>query len=207
MLVNGGEAGNGTQAYGGYFQYFELSNPDEITYSIDPILILADGTVVNLADGVLGTPTDVGGGIVRSEGTVGNITIIADTELVGRNARTTFNFQTTGTLADVSFVFFSEIDLYDFTDDVALFTGSIATGDLVAIQDDTASGGLSLHLSGEAGSGATASFFGSGLFDVFGLALEAGDLSVLSFDGSNFAYGPGDLGTALAFGWMVPPPR
>ncbi len=41
--------------------------------------------------------------------------------------------------------------------------------------------------------------FGSGKFTGFGSALEAGDLSVLSADGSNFVPGPGDLGLALAF--------
>ncbi len=201
--VNGGEADNGLVPFDGYFRYTDIATGEETTWSIDPLLRLAEGTTAVLSNGAaggFGSPTDVGGGVVRSTATTRSVTTQADTELVGSNAKTTFTFTsaTGATLDGVTFVFYAENDLFGFADDAAAFTGSIAGGDLALFMFDTAAGGLTVKLTGEAVSGAALTLFGADLWTGFGTALEGGDLSVLSADGSNFET-VGDLGLALAF--------
>lgn len=203
VVVNGGEADNGLVPDNGYFRYTDIAASEETTWSIDPLLRFAEGTTAVLSNGAtggFGSPTDLGGGVVRSTATTRSISTQADTELVGSNAKTTFTFTaaTGATLDGATFVFYAENDLFGFDDDAAAFTGSIAGGDLALFMYDTAAGGLTVKLTGEAISGAALSLFGADLWTGFGTALEGGDLSVLSADGSNFET-VGDLGLALAF--------
>ncbi|MEX1231109.1 MAG: PEP-CTERM sorting domain-containing protein [Planctomycetaceae bacterium] len=202
LTVFGGEADNGAADYGGYFQYVDLATGEETTWSIDPIIKFVDGSTVNLANGLFdgfGSPEDLGGGIVGSVA-LDTVTVVAYTELIGTIARTTFDFVAAPgfSLEGLSFIFAAENDLFGFADDAAMFTGSIAGGDLNLFQFDSAAGGLTVRLSGEAVKGSTLDLFGSGLYSGFGTSLEAGDLTVLSADGSNFVTS-GDLGLALAF--------
>ena len=203
VVVHGGEENNGLVPYGGYFRYTDLTASEETTWSIDPLLRFSDGATVVLSNGTaggFGSPTDVGGGVVRSTATSGFVSTQADTELIGSNVKTTFSFTAaTGAVLDgVTFVFYAENDLFGFANDVAAYTGSIAGGDLALFMYDSSAGGLTVKLTGEAVSGATLSLFGADLWTGFGTALEGGDLSVLSADGSNFQT-IGDLGLALAF--------
>lgn len=203
VVVNGGEADNGLVPYDGYFRYTDIAASEETTWSVDPLLRFAEGTTAVLSNGAtggFGSPTDIGGGVVRSTATTRSITTQADTELVGSNAKTTFTFTsaTGATLDGATFVFYAENDLFGFADDAAAFTGSIAGGDLALFMFDTAAGGLTVKLTGEAVSGASLTLFGADEWTGFGTALEGGDLSVLSADGSNFET-VGDLGLALAF--------
>ncbi len=203
LVVNGGEADNGLVPFDGFFRYTDLAAAEETTWSIDPLLRFGDGTTAILSNGSaggFGSPTDAGGGVVRSAATNGGISTQADTELVGSNARTTFTFEAApGVRLDgVTFVFYAENDLFTFDDDTAAYTGSIGGGDLALFMYDTTAGGLTVRLTGESVSGSTLSLFGAGLWTGFGTALEGGDLSVLSADGSNFVT-TGDLGLALAF--------
>lgn len=193
LRVNGGEANNGLLDEDGYFRYTNLATSEETTWSVDPMLVFSDGSIAVLSDGLFGSPVDIGGGIVRSTAMTNGVIVQADTRLIGGIARTEFNFS--GLLDNITFVFYTENDIL-IPGNEALFTGSIAGGDLELVQY---AGGLSVLLSGEAGFGATLSLFGSGIFMGFGKALESGDLSVLSSDGSNFVGGPADLGLALAF--------
>ena len=205
LVVNGGEANNGLVPYDGYFRYTDLATAEETTWSIDPLLRLADGSTQVLSNGAadgFGSPSDIGGGVVRSTALspLSPIAVMADTELVGTNARTTFTFSSTldGALDGVTFIFYAENDLFGFADDAAAFTGSIAGGDLALFMYDTAAGGLTVRLTGEAGAGAMLSAFGADTWTMFGDQLEMGNLGVLSADGSNFKTA-GDLGLALAF--------
>lgn len=202
VVVNGGEANNGLVPYDGYFRYTDLGTAEETTWSIDPLLVFGSGSTAVLSNGStggFGSPSDQGGGVIRSTAAVSGIDVQADTRLIGTNTQTTFSFSaSTGTLDGTTFVFYAENDLFSFLDDTAAFTGSIAAGDLALFQYDSNVGGLTVKLTGEAASGATLSLFGAGLWSGWGTALEGGDLSVLSADGSNFATS-GDLGLALAF--------
>ena len=121
-------------------------------------------------------------------------------ELVGSNARSTFSFtDLSGSGLDgTTFVFYAENDLFSFSNDVAAFTGSITGGDLALFMFDSVAGGLTVRMTGEANAGATLSLFGAGIWQAWGIALEAGDLSVLSSNGANFVTN-GDLGLAFAF--------
>lgn len=202
VVVNGGEANNGTEPYDGYFRYTDLGAGEETTWSIDPLLRFTDGTTADLANGStggFGSPALLGSGAARSTATAGAISVTADTELVGSNARTTFSFSSTADMAGITFVFYAENDIFDFSNDTAAFTGSIAGGTLALFQYDSTAGGLTVRLTGEGVLNASLASFGAGIWPAWGLALEGGDLSVLSADGSNFATG-GDLGLALAFG-------
>ena len=203
LTVNGGEANNGLVPYGGYFSYTDLGAAEETTWSINPLLVFADGSTANLANGStggFGSPSDEGGGVIRSTSSTSGITTQADTELIGSNAKTTFSFtaDTVNGLDGSTFVFYAENDLFGPGDDTAAFTGSIAGDDLALFMFDTGVGGLSVKMTGEGVFGSGLSLFGAGIWTAWGTALEGGDLSVLSADGSNFA--PiGDLGLALAF--------
>lgn len=200
LEINGGEAMNGLVPYDGYFRYTDLVANEETTWSIDPLLRFADGSTAVLSNGGFGSPTDLGNGVVRSTATSGFISTQADTELIGSNAKTTFTFTATPSnlLDGTIFVFYAENDLFGFEDDFTAFQGSIATNDLVLFQFDSAAGGLTVKMSGEAGSGSQLSLFGAGIWTAWGTAIEGGDLSVLSGDGSNFAT-MGDTGLALGF--------
>ena len=202
LVVNGGEAGNGLVPYEGYFRYTDLATAEETTWSIDPMLRFAGGSTAVLSAGGasgLGSPTLVAGG-AESSALSGGITTRARTELIGSNARTTFTFTAaTGMRLDgTNFVFYAENDLFSFSDDAAAFQGSIAGGDLALFMYDTSAGGLTVRMSSETSGGALLSSFGSGTWTGFGTALELGDLSVLSSDGSNFV-ALGDLGLAMNF--------
>lgn len=203
VVVYGGEADNGLVPLGGYFTYTDLTVAEETTWSIDPLLRFGDGSTAVLSNGAaggFGSPSDVGGGVTESIAFTGSVMTVAHTELIGSNAKTTFDFIAAPetTLDGITFVFYAENDLFGFADDAASFEGSIAGDDLVLFQFDTDAGGLTVRMTGEAGSGATLSLFGAGLWAGWGTALEGGDLSVLSTDGSNFET-VGDLGLAFAF--------
>jgi hypothetical protein len=202
VTVYGGEANNGLVPAGGYFDYTDLGTGIQTAWSIDPLLVFSNGSTAVLSNGStggFGSPSDLGGGVIRSTASTSGIDVQADTQLVGSNAQTTFTFTaSTGSLDGITFVFYAENDIQSFSDDTAAFTGSIAGGDLALFQYDTATGGLTVRLTGEAGAGSTLSLFGAGLWPAWGTSLEAGDLTVLSADGSNFATS-GDLGLALAF--------
>lgn len=202
--VYGGEANNGLTNSGGYFRYTDLASGEETTWSIDPVFILANGAATVLSNGSaggFGSPMDLGGGVVRSTTSVGIIAIQADTELIGTIARTTFTFTltTAGSLSGHHLVFYAENDIVGFSSNVASFSGSIAGGNLVLNQTQTATGGLNVRLTGAPLSGAALTAFGSGVFSGFGSAIAASNLTVLSNDGSNFVHGPADLGLALDF--------
>jgi hypothetical protein len=201
VVVNGGEANNGLVPYDGYFRYTDLGTGEETSWSIDPVLVFSDGSTAVLSNGAaggFGSPTEIGGGVARSTATARNVSVRADTQLIGTNARTTFTFTAaTGSLDGTRFVFYAENDLFAI-DDTAAFTGSIAGGNLRLFQYDTTTGGLTVRLTGEAGAGSSLSLFGAGIWSGFGSQLEAGNLGVLSPNGSNFATS-GDLGLALAF--------
>jgi hypothetical protein len=202
VVVNGGVSGNGLVPYDGYLQYTDIGADEETTWSIDPLLRFADGSTAVLSaggPGGFGTAVAASGGAL-STATSSGVTTTAFTELAGSNARTTFTFAAppAGTLDGVTFVFYAENDLFGFDDDTAAFEGSIAAGNLALFQYDSAAGGLTVRLTGEAGPGASLTLFGAGLWTAWGTALEAGDISVLSSDGSNFATS-GDLGLALGF--------
>lgn len=204
VSVSGGEAGNGLVPSGGFFDYTDPIAGTTPTWSVDPFLRFSSGSTTVLSNGAaggFGSPTDLGGGLVGNSATTGVVTTSATTELVGTIARTTFTFTAaTGAALDgIVFGFYAENDIIGFGDDTAAFTGSIAGGDLALFQYDTIAGGVTVRLSGVATSGSALVAFGSGYWTAFGSDLEAGDLSVLSADGSNFAAGPGDLGLALAF--------
>ncbi|WP_313952081.1 PEP-CTERM sorting domain-containing protein [Accumulibacter sp.] len=204
VTVYGGEANNGLVPSGGFFDYTDLSLPATPTWSIDPFLRFATGSTTVLSNGAaggFGSPVALGGGTIGNSAVTGSVTTSAVTELIGTVARTTFNFTAaTGTSLDgTTFGFYAENDILGFGDDTAAFTGSIAGGDLALFQYDTVGGGITVRLSGSSISGASLVSFGSGIWTGFGTALEGGDLTVLSGDGSNFVGGPGDLGLALAF--------
>lgn len=203
LQVNGGEANNGLVPFNGFFRYTDIAAGEETTWSIDPLLRFSNGTTAVLSNGVaggFGSPTDLGGGVARSSATSGSIATQADTQLIGSNAQTTFTFSAApgSQLDGTTFVFYAENDLFGFANDVAAFQGSIAGGNLTLFQFDSAAGGLTVKMTGEVGPGALLSLFGAGIWTGWGTALESGDLSVLSSDGSNFATG-GDIGLALGF--------
>lgn len=202
LIVNGGEANNGLVPFDGYFRYTNVASSEETTWSIDPLLVFGPGitsVLSNGATGGFGSPSLASPGVVRSTTLTRGVSVQADTELIGTLARTTFTFAaTSGTLDGVTFVFYAENDLFSFSDDAATFTGSIASNDLALFQFDMTTGGLTVALTGEAGPGAALTSFGARLWTSFGTALEAGDLSVLSANGSNFLTS-GDLGLALGF--------
>jgi hypothetical protein len=207
VVVSGGIPGNGLIPYGGYMQYTDLGAGEETTWSVDPLLRLADGSTAILSAGGasgFGAATAVPGGALSTAISSG-IRTTAFTELVGSNARTTFTFSAppNATLDGVTFVYYAENDLFGFEDDTAAFTGSIAGGDLALYQYDSAAGGLTVRLTGLAGPGSALTLFGAGIWTAWGTALEAGNLDVLSSDGSNFAT-IGDLGLALGFALSGP---
>jgi hypothetical protein len=204
LTINGGETNSGLIPYGGYFSYTDLGDAEETTWSINPLLVFSNGSTSNLSNGStggFGSPTDIGGGVVRSTSTTTDlISTQADTELIGSNAKTTFSFTdlSTNGLDGTTFVFYAENDIFSFANDTAAYTGSIAGDDLALFMFDTGLGGLSVKMTGEGVSNSSLSLFGAGIWTAWGTALEGGDLSVLSSDGSNFAT-VGDLGLALAF--------
>jgi PEP-CTERM motif len=201
LTVNGGEANNGLVPYNGYFQYTDLGAAEETTWSVDPLLVFASGATSVLSDGStggFGSPIDLGGGVVRSTASTQGISVQADTQLVGSNARTTFLFSSASDMTGTTLVFYAENDLFGYADDAAAFTGSIAGGDLALFQYDTTAGGLTVRMSGENVANSALSLFGAGIWTAWGEGLEGGDLSLLSSEGSNFAT-LGDLGLALAF--------
>jgi hypothetical protein len=204
VSVNGGEANNGLVPFGGFFDYTDLISGATPTWSIDPFLRFADSSTAILSNGAaggFGSPVDLGGGLVGNSAVTGGVTTRAVTELVGAIARTTFTFTAApgSSLGGTVFGFYAENDILGPGDDSAAFTGSIAGGDLALYQYDTIGGGITVRLSGIATSSAGLIAFGSGIWTGFGTDLEAGNLGVLSADGSNFEAGPGDLGLALAF--------
>lgn len=200
VVVEGGEANNGLISYDGYFHYTDLEASEETTWSIDPMLRFADGSTTVLSNGSaggFGSPDDIGGGVIQSKATTGGVDVAADTELVGSNVRTTFSFSGAN-LTGTTFVFYAENDLNQASNDEAVFTGSIAGEDLDLFMFNSAARDLSVRMDGEAVLNSTLTLFGAGVWTEWGTALEGGDLSGLSADGSNFATG-GDLGLALAF--------
>lgn len=204
VSVNGGEADNGLVPFGGFFGYTDIAAGVTPTWSIDPLLRFADGSTAVLSNGSaggFGSPTDLGGGMVGSSAMTGSVSTSAVTTLVGTIARTVFTFEAApgSRLDGTSFLFYAENDIVGAGDDTAAFTGSIAGGDLNLFQYDTIGGGITVRLSGTAGSGAVQTAFGSGIWTGFGATLEGGDFSGLSADGSNFVGGPGDLGLAMVF--------
>lgn len=202
LVVNGGEAGNGLVPYDGYFRYTDRATNEETTWSVDPMLRFANGSTAVLSAGGasgLGSATLNGGG-AESSAVSSGVSTTARTELIGSNARTTFTFTAApGTRLDgTSFVFYAENDLFGFANDFAAFQGTIAGGDLALFQYDSAAGGLTVRMTAETAGGAALSRFGSGIWTAWGTALEAGDLDVLSSDGSNFV-ALGDIGLAMSF--------
>lgn len=204
LTINGGEADNGLIPYDGYYRYTDITDSEETTWSIDPLLVFSDGSTSVLSNGStggFGAPADIGGGVVRSTSTTpGKVITQADTELIGSNAKTTFTFtdESNNGLDGTTFVFYAENDLFGFADDTAAFTGSIAGDDLALFMFDSGVGGLSVKLTGEGVTNSSLSLFGAGIWTGWGTAIESGDLSGLSNDGSNFVT-VGDLGLALAF--------
>jgi RHS repeat-associated protein len=200
LEVQGGRANNGLVPFNGYFRYTDTATNEELTWSIDPVLRFADGTTAvlsNSAAGGFGSPTYIDEQTVRSTATVNGITVQADTKLLDTNARTTFTF-TGNQLDGTTFIFYAENDIFSFANDAAAFTGSIPGKDLALFMFDTVDGGLSVRMTTEPEPGSNLTSFGSGRWTGFGEALERGDLSVLSSDGSNFVK-VGDLGTAFAY--------
>ncbi|MBE9213126.1 DUF4114 domain-containing protein [Plectonema cf. radiosum LEGE 06105] len=200
LEVKGGLANNGLVPFDGYFRYTDTASNEEVTWSIDPVLRFSDGitTVLsNSSSGGFGSPNVIGDGVVRSTSTTNGIVVQADTTLIGTNARTTFTF-TGNQLDGTTFIFYAENDIFSFSDDTAAFTGSIAGNDLALFMYDTAAGGLSVRMTTETGPGSKLISFGSGTWTGFGQALEQGNLSVLSSNGSNFVK-TGDIGNAFAF--------
>lgn len=202
LQVNGGEANNGTVPANGYFNYELINVGVETTWSIDPLLILPTGQVINLANGLaggFGSPVD-NGGVAQSTAVISNeLTVEANTTLNNLLASTTFNFITDGSLEGYKLVFYAENDIPPSDSNIAGTFGSLAGGDLILLQANFIPGGIVVGLLGGGLSNAQLSLYGSGLWTGFGTALESADLSVLSSDGSNFVYGPGDLGLALGF--------
>lgn len=202
LQVFGGEASNGLVPSGGYFDYFDKARNDSTTWSVDPVLIEPTGAVHVLSNGLLSSPVLDGSAIV-SNATVGDISIEARTQLIGSTARTTFSLQVIPAigggggvgLSGYKFLFYTENDINGVNDD-ATFTGSIAGGNLRLFQFDEAGSEFFVRVNEVDRSNAQLSLFGSGRWTGFGTALEAGDLSVLSSDGSNFVTS-GDIGNAL----------
>jgi hypothetical protein len=206
VTVNGGETVNSSHLvdYDGYFRYTDLATSEETSWSIDPVLIGpgASPTVTVLSNGSaggLGSPTGPVGGPATSSTTTQGVSVTAVTELVGRNAKSTFTFAVSaGTLDGFTFLYYAENDLFGFDDDAAAFTGSIGGGDLALFQYDTSAGGLTVKVTSGALANAALALFGAELWSGWGAELETGDLSSLSADGSTFVT-LGDLGLALAF--------
>ncbi|MGH8562580.1 MAG: hypothetical protein ACREXW_00260 [Gammaproteobacteria bacterium] len=95
--VNGGEANNGLVPFNGYFRYTDIAAAEEATWSVDPLVVFPNGDTWVLSNGSaggFGSPVNLGGDIVRSTSTLADLTVTADTELVGSNVRTTFDFTT-----------------------------------------------------------------------------------------------------------------
>jgi hypothetical protein len=189
----------------GYSRYRDRSTNVSPNWSVDAVLVLADGRAFVLSDrrhGALGPAAAVGGGIARSVGAIEGISLLAESQLVGRVARTTFRLTSAAALDGATFVFFVDDDLGTaWWDDAASFSGSLAGGDLVLLQSDSVAGGVTTRLTGRAVSGAELALFGAGTFPATSVALEdAGDLSWLSSDGSGFALEAiGGRAAALAF--------
>jgi YD repeat-containing protein len=173
------------------------------TWSIDPVLLFPNGAVTVLSNannsGAFGAPQHVGNGVVRNTSVTNGVSVQADTQLLGSNAKTTFTFTAApGTTLDgTTFVFYAENDIAGIQN-VAAFTGSIAGGDLALFQYDSGARNFTVRLTGASGPGASLNLFGAGRWTGFGAAIEAGNLAVLSADGSNFVTS-GDLGLALGF--------
>jgi hypothetical protein len=204
VTINGGEADNSADPlvnYNGYFQYTDLATAEETTWSIDPVLRGPTGAVTALSNGSAGGfGSPIGAGPVVSSAATQGVTVTASTDLIGRNAQTTFTFTSdTGSLDGYSFLFYAENDIFDFGDDTAAFTGSIAGGDLALFQYDSGSGGLTVKMTSEGLANARLALFGAGVWPDWGSTLQSGDFSVLSADGSNFDTGSADLGLALEF--------
>ncbi|MBD2168526.1 putative Ig domain-containing protein [Calothrix membranacea FACHB-236] len=200
LEVKGGLANNGLVPVDGYFRYTDTASNEEVTWSTDPVLRFSDGITTVLSNssrGGFGSPNLIGDGVVRSTTTTNGIVVQADTTLIGTNARTTFTFSG-NQLDGTTFIFYAENDIFSFSDDTAAFTGSIAGNDLALFMYDTAAGGLSVRMTTETGPGSKLISFGSGTWTGFGQALEQGNLSVLSANGSNFVK-TGDIGNAFAF--------
>lgn len=205
LRVFGGGIGGGLVVRDGYFTYRDTATGIAPNWSVDPLLILADGSTIPLSDrrrGALGTAQAAGEGVARSEGSVANIVIAAESVLDGRVARTRFWFTSAVPLDGTTFVFFVDDDLGTlWWDDVSSFTGSVGGGDLVLLQSDAAAGGVTTLLSGRALAGAELSRFGAGTFPETSVALEdEGDLSALSANGAGFeSEGIGGRSVMLAF--------
>jgi hypothetical protein len=203
LVVNGGEVNNGLVPAGGYFSYTDRVQNEETTWSIDAVLVFPSGTpktVVfsNGSAGGFGSPADLGNGVARSTGAARGINVQADTQLVGKVARTTFTFTSPTAMDGTTFVFYAEDDLGGASDDKGTFTGSVAGGNLALFQFEDAAANFYAKVTAHDLANATLASFGSGTWTGFGTALEAGDLSVLAADGSKFVT-TGDLGRAMAF--------
>lgn len=194
LTVNGGDALNGLVPANGYFNYFDKAQNDETTWSVDPVLIAPTGAVSVLSNGLLSSPTLIGGAAVSTAATAG-INVTASTSLIGQIARTTFTFVAPNSLAGYQFLFYAENDINGVSDE-ATFTGAIASNDLRLFQFDDPSQAFFVRLNQESASNAALALFGCGDWTGFGTALEAANLSVLSADGSNFDTS-GDIGLAL----------
>lgn len=204
LTINGGEANNGLVPYGGFLEYTDIAQGDETTWSVDPMLVFSDGSTAVLSNGSaggFGSPTLIGVGTIRSEASIdGRVSVRADTRLIGQNARTTFSFTdlSGAGLEGTRFVYYAENDIFSPGDDTALFLGSIGENNLELFQYESAQSDFFVRMAGDVRTGAELTSFGSGVWTGWGTALEAGDLSVLSADGSNFATS-GDIGLALGF--------
>lgn len=202
LTVNGGEINNGLSSYGGYYEYFDKNLNDETTWSVEPLLVFPGNSpapvrLTNGSSGGFGSPVLDNGSAVNS-GSVNGIAVTGSTTLDGTVARSTFTFSSDTSLDGHTFVFYTENDIAGVTDS-ATFTGSIAGGNLSLFQyNDQDNQGTFVRLAPGASTNAELTLFGSDRWTGFGNALEAGDLSVLSADGSNFET-TGDLGLALAW--------
>ena len=203
LSVDGGEADSSLTQRGGYYRYFDKASGAELTYSVEPLLIFPDASLAPVrltqsAAGGFGTPTLVGGA-AQNLASVNGIDVTARTSLVDGFAVSTFDIASTTSLAGVTFVFYAENDVVTSTN-TATFAGGTALDDVVLYQNGGSIGNLTtVVLQPGKTTNADLSLFGSGVFSGFGGSLEAGDVSVLSNDGSNFVFGPGDLGLALAW--------
>jgi hypothetical protein len=200
LTVRGGAANNGLVPFDGYFRYTDVARNEETTWSVDPVFIAPTGAVSVLSNGLLSDPIDVGNNTARSTASVPGYNVSMDTQLVGRVALTTFNItpdSPTGSLDGAKYVFYTENDLFAAAD-AAEFTGSIANNNLRLFQFDTAQSDFYVQQNHVAATGAELVAFGCQNWTAFGTAIENGDLSVLSADGSNFVTS-GDLGLVHAY--------
>lgn len=201
IVINGGIRENGLVPYGGLFRYHDHEHRfEETTWSVDPVLI-SRGTTYVLSrsdrDG-FGKPVKLSPNLVQCKASLGKVDVEVDFELVGSNAKQTFRFDSQYDLTGSTFVYYAENDLFGHANDIASFTGSLPSRNLALYMYDSKAGGLSVKLTGIGVQDSKLSLFGAGIWTGWGLSLEKGKLTGLSYDGRNFKR-YGDTGLALAF--------